>query len=152
MEILQAQYEDLPEILELQKLCYTENALRYNNFNIQPLVQTFGEIEGEFKAGVILKTIHQNKIVGSIRAVEKDGTCFIGKVIVHPEFQNRGIGRKLMNGLELLFTSVKRFELFTGFRDEKNLYFYQQLGYTQFKTFKVTEAFFLVYLEKINSK
>jgi ribosomal protein S18 acetylase RimI-like enzyme len=152
MEILKAQSDDLPEILELQKLCYTENANRYNNFDIQPLTQTLPDIENEYKKCTILKSLHQSKIVGSVRAFEKEGTCYIGKLIVHPDYQNKGIGRMLMNSLELEFGNAKRFELFTGFRDEKNLYFYKKIGYSQFKQVKVNDNLSLVYLEKINLK
>lgn len=152
MEILAAQPEDLPEILELQRVCYTENAQRYNNFNIQPLTQTLQDFESEIKECTILKAVDQSKIVGSVRAFEKGGTCYIGKLIVHPDFQNKGLGRMLMNRLEMEFENALRFELFTGFRDEKNLYFYQKIGYIPFKQASVTDNLSLVYLEKINLK
>lgn len=42
IEIKIANKEDLKEILDLQHiLCYKENAIRYNDFNIQPLTQSF---------------------------------------------------------------------------------------------------------------
>jgi GNAT superfamily N-acetyltransferase len=148
MKILKAQKEDLPEILALQKLCYYEHAVKYNDFNIPPLTQTLEEIETESGSCIILKAVEETKIVGSIRAFEKDGTCFIGRVIVHPDYQNLGIGRKLMSEIEMLFNGAARFELFTGFRDDKNLYFYNKLGYKPFKNVKVTEDLTLVYLEK----
>lgn len=148
MEILKAQIEDLPQILELQKLCYTENAIRYNDFKIAPLTQTINDFEKEFGDCIILKAVEKSKIVGSIRAFEKNGTCFIGRVIVHPDYQNKGIGGKLMSDIELIFKNVNRFELFTGFRDDKNLYFYNKLGYRQFKQVKINDDFTMIYLEK----
>lgn len=45
IEIIKARIEDLPEVLKLQKLCYKENALRYNDFKIPPLTQTLDELE-----------------------------------------------------------------------------------------------------------
>jgi ribosomal protein S18 acetylase RimI-like enzyme len=149
MEILKAIKEDLAEILDLQKVCYTENAMRYNDFDIHPLTQTIEEIENDFKEGIFLKAIENSKIVGSIRAFEKDGTCYIGRVIVHPDFQNKGIGQNMMNKLEKLFKNTYRFELFTGHRDDKNLYFYQKLGYKPFKQIKINDNLNMVYLEKM---
>lgn len=150
MEIKKAQIDDLPVILDLQKLCYNENAVRYNDFKIPPLTQSIIDLEKEYNDCTILKAIVQTKIVGSIRAFEKDGTCFIGRVIVHPDFQNKGIGKQLMTDMELMFKNVNRFELFTGFRDDKNLYFYKKLGYNQFKQVKINDNLDMVYLEKTN--
>lgn len=150
MEIKRAQPEDLAPILELQKICYRENALRYNDFSIAPLTQTLEVFEKEFEDGLVLKAVEGSEIVGSIRAYQKDGTCFIGRLIVHPDHQNRGIGKRLMSALEKSFPAVNRFELFTGFRDEKNLYFYSKLGYQPFRQVKIREDFYLVFLEKRN--
>jgi ribosomal protein S18 acetylase RimI-like enzyme len=152
MEIKRAQIDDLQVILDLQKLCYTDNALRYNDFKLPPLTQTINDLEKEFDDTVILKAIKQGNIVGSVRAFEKDGTCFIGRLIVHPDFQNKGIGNKLMNELERIFKKAKRFELFTGMRDDKNLYFYQKIGYKPYKQIKIKDDLILVYLEKHNQR
>ncbi len=89
-------------------------------------------------------------IIGSVRAYEEDGTCFIGKVIVDPEHQNRGMGTELMRSIEARFKNAKRFELFTGKHSEKNLHFYRKLGYSIFKTERLTEKVTLNYLEKPN--
>jgi GNAT superfamily N-acetyltransferase len=150
MEIINAQIDDLSVILDLQKRCYNENALRYNDFNIAPLTQTIDELEREHTNCLILKAVELSKIVGSIRAFEKDETCYIGRVIVHPDYQNKGIGKKMMIDIEKMFPNVKRYELFTGFHDDKNLYFYNTLGYKQFKQVKINADIEMVYLEKIN--
>jgi ribosomal protein S18 acetylase RimI-like enzyme len=150
MEIAKAQIEDLKQILELQKLCYTENATRYNDFNIEPMTQTMDEIEKDFSKCIILKAFNESNIVGSVRAYQKDGTCYIGRLIVHPANQNQGIGKNLMLEIEKSFKETKRFELYTGFRDEKNLYLYNKLGYAQYKKIEIKAGLSLVYLEKIN--
>jgi ribosomal protein S18 acetylase RimI-like enzyme len=150
MTILNALQEDLTQILELQKLCYKENAERYNDHKISPLVQTIQDLEKEYTDCLILKVVDQYRIIGSIRAFEKDGTCYIGKVIVHPDYQNKGIGTKLMTEIESKFNYVLRYELFTGYKDEKNLHFYDKLCYKQFKEIEIgNNGFKMVYLEKI---
>ncbi len=88
------------------------------------------------------------KIIGSVRAYTKEGTCYIGRLIVHPDFQNRGIGTDLMNEIERIFNTCRRFELFTGDKSERNLYLYQKLGYKIFKKAKITDQTMVVYLEK----
>ena len=89
------------------------------------------------------------EIVGSVRAHIKTDTCHIGKLIVLPEYQNRGIGKALMQEIENQFKNiVKRYELFTGTRDPRNRYLYNKLGYKYFKTEKLNDEISFVYMEK----
>ena len=148
MEIERAMISDTEEILVLQKLAYRSEAEIYNDFNIPPLVQTLESIEKDFENQYFLKTVMNGKIIGSVRAYTKEGTCYIGRLIVHPDFQNRGIGTDLMNEIERIFNTCRRFELFTGDKSERNLYFYQKLGYKIFKKAKITDQTMVVYLEK----
>jgi GNAT superfamily N-acetyltransferase len=146
--IEKASIDDAEEILRLQKLAYISEAEIYDDFNIQPLVQTLDQIKEEFAARVFLKVILDGKIIGSVRASEKDGTCHIAKFIVHPAYQNRGIGTHLMNRVEELFCHCKRYELFTGHKSAKNLYLYQKLGYKIYRHEHVSDKFQFVYLQK----
>jgi ribosomal protein S18 acetylase RimI-like enzyme len=148
MEIERAMISDAEEILILQKLAYRSEAEIYNDFNIPPLVQTLESIEKDFENQYFLKAVMDGKIIGSVRAYTKEGTCYIGRLIVHPDFQNRGIGTDLMNEIERIFNTCRRFELFTGDKSERNLYFYQKLGYKIFKKAKITDQTMIVYFEK----
>jgi ribosomal protein S18 acetylase RimI-like enzyme len=148
MEVEKATLSDAEEILSLQKLAYQSEAEIYNDFNIPPLVQTLEEIKKDFGIQFLLKAVMDEKIIGSVRAHTKEGTCYIGRLIVHPDFQNQGIGTKLMVEIEKIFSTCQRFELFTGARSERNLYLYQKLGYKIFKTAKITDQTTIVYLEK----
>jgi len=150
MEISVAKKEDLENILALQKLCFHEHAVFYNDLEIPPMIQTLKELEDEFDHLVFIKSSLESEIIGSVRAFEKDGTCYVGRLIVHPDYQNQGIGKKIMIEIENKFPYVKRFELFTGSKDEKNLYLYKKLGYSQFKSHDTGAGYSLVYLEKPN--
>ena len=148
MGIERAIISDAEEILSLQKLAYRSEAEIYNDFNIPPLVQTLESIEKDFENQYFLKAVMDGKIIGSVRAYTKEGTCYIGRLIVHPDFQNRGIGTDLMNEIERIFNTCRRFELFTGDKSERNLHLYQKLGYKIFKKVKITDQTMIVYLEK----
>ncbi|HEX2946657.1 MAG TPA: GNAT family N-acetyltransferase [Clostridia bacterium] len=147
--IEKALYEDLEEILALQKLAYQSEAMICNDYGIPPLTQTIDGIREDFHNQIILKAVGDNRIIGSIRAYEKDGTCFIGRVIVHPEFQNRGVGKKLMLAVEDMFPECHLFSLFTGKNSVKNLYFYGSLGYKQVREEYIHDTLTFVYLEKV---
>jgi len=143
-----AQSGDLDEILTLQKIAYKSEAEIHDDFSIPPLHQTIDEVKEEFKHQLFLKAVEDGKIIGSVRAYEKDGTCFIGKLIVHPSFQNQGIGTTLLLDIEDRYDGAVRFELFTGYKSKKNLYLYEKRGYRKFKSTKVSDRLTLIYLEK----
>lgn len=148
MKIKLAKRADLPEILALQKIAYKQEAEIYNDYSIPPLTQTLSELEEDFKKKVILIAEIDGVIVGSVRAEAKKGICFIGRLIVSPDFQNQGIGTRLLTEVEKKFKGPIRYELFTGAESKKNLYLYQKAGYRIFKSEKISDNVNIVYLEK----
>ena len=119
MKIVNANISDAEQILKLQKLAYISEAEIIGDYNIPPLTQKLEESIEEFKQRLVLKAVVKNKIIGSVRAHLENGTCFIGKLIVHPDYQNKGIGTKLMNEIETQFKHAKRFELFTSSKSKR---------------------------------
>ncbi|MHB8066623.1 MAG: GNAT family N-acetyltransferase [Desulfobaccales bacterium] len=146
--ITRATIGDAQEILDLQKLAYQSEAAIYQDYAIAPLTQTLPEIEAELHHQVFLKAAAAGQIVGSVRAYLQQGTCCIGRLIVHPAHQNQGLGRELMGKIEGYFSQAERYELFTGHRSMRNLYLYQQLGYRRVRMEQVSEKLTLVFLEK----
>ena len=56
-------------------------------------------------------------LIGSVRGYIRDETCYIGRLIVQPEFQNQGIGTRLVDAIENHFKGMPRFEIFTFTRN-----------------------------------
>jgi GNAT superfamily N-acetyltransferase len=149
IDILKVHRNDLETILQLQKDCYLAEAEIYNDYTNQPLQQDLKSLENEFENTTILNAVIDGEIVGSIRGFVDDKTTYIGKLIVNKDFQNKGIGRMLLDSMESTFIDCKRFELFTGFKSQKNLYLYNKLGYKEFKRQMINETLIMIYLEKI---
>ncbi len=149
MAIEVATIEDAQAILELQKLAYQSEAAIYADYTIPPLVQSLAEMEQDFQRQTILKATFDGEIIGSVRGHIKEGTCYIGRLIVHPDYQNRGLGRQILKAIEDHFAEADRYELFTGRRSERNLYFYQKMGYRIFRSEQLTDLVTVVYMEKI---
>jgi ribosomal protein S18 acetylase RimI-like enzyme len=152
INIEHATVKDAEEILALQKLAFTSVAEIYNDYTIAPLTQTLEEICADFKQYVFLKTSKNGVIIGSVKGQMNQETCYIGRLIVHPGFENRGIGTRLMNAIEAEFKQAKRYELFTGHRSDRNLYLYKKLGYRIFKSEPATDNLTIVHLEKVKTK
>jgi ech hydrogenase subunit C len=153
MHFSTADVTDAQAILSLQKLAYQSEAELYNDFTMSPLTQTFEQIKADFSDKVFLKAEIEGVIVGSVRAYVTEDTCYIGRLIVNPLYQNMGIGRKLLHFIEKKFAGfdgVKRFEVFTGKKRNHVIYFYRKSGYKAFKSARVSEIRERVYMEKPN--
>lgn len=148
-QVLRADIADAADILNLQKRAYQSEAALYNDSTIPPLAQTLDEIMKEFNNKIFLKVSTSEKLIGSVRIFIHDGTCYIGRLIVHPEFQHKGVGTRLMLAIETACSSVKRFELFTGSRSEGNIRLYKRLGYQIFHTDRLSASVELVFIEKL---
>ena len=148
MRIELADITDAEAILDLQHLCYQSEAAIYGDDSIAPLLETLDQIKAEFERQVFLKATENERVVGSVRAYTENETCYIGRLIVHPDSQNQGIGTKLLLSVEATFMSIRRFELFTGDRSQKNLALYRKLDYREFKREKMNDKLTLVCLEK----
>jgi len=146
--ITQASLQDAVSILELQKLAYQSEAQLYGDFCIPPLIQTLDELKSVFSGKVFLKVQIEDRVIGSVRGYQAGDTCYVERLIVHPNHQRQGIGTALMNQLELCFEQVQRFELFTGNKSERNIQLYRRLGYEIFKTQKVNKILSFVFMEK----
>jgi ribosomal protein S18 acetylase RimI-like enzyme len=139
---------DAPEILALQRLAYRSEADLNGDDEIPPLTQTIEQLVEEFGARLVLRATEGGRIVGSVRAQRKGDTCHVGRLIVHPDHQGRGLGTRLMAEVEARFPEADRFELFTGSRSARNLRLYERLGYVPFRGEVVSPTLTLVYLEK----
>lgn len=154
MDIEEATVEDAEEILALQKAAYESEGRLYEDFTLPPLTQTLAEIREDFARQLFLKAVEEDtgEIVGSVRAYEKEGTCFVGRLIVRPDCQGHGIGSLLLEEIEERFAQAERFRLFTGHRSEKPLHIYARRGYSIYRTEPVHDHLTLVYLEKRRSE
>ncbi len=148
IEIREAAPSDAGEILEIQKSAFHHQGILYNDFKLPPLVQTLDDLIRDFKTHVFLKADYQGKIVGAVRGRGEGNTCHISRLCVHPDHQNRGIGKKLMLAIEERFKTVARYELFTGHKSVKNLALYEKLGYSKFDEKAQGDKVMLICMEK----
>lgn len=133
MVIVKAIKSDLPDILALQKKAYISEAELVGDYEIQPLTQTLGELEQEYYEGTILIAALDGKLVGSIRAHSKNGTVYIGKLMVDEEYRRRGIATALLKAIENIYPDY-RYELFTSILSKDNIKLYEKNGYQIFDT------------------
>lgn len=141
---------DAHEIIALQKQAYRSEAEMYNDFSIEPLMQTVDELKRQFNNHTVLKASEEKRLIGSVRCYNENKSSFIGKLMVHPEYQGLGVGKLLMQEIEKACLA-QRYELFTGSKSLKNIGMYEKLGYRIFNTKVIHEQVSLVFMEKTNA-
>lgn len=148
MKIEHAELPDLDHILRLQYLAYHSEAELLNQYSIPPLVQTLADVKQEYHNGRILKAVEDDgEIIGSVRGYIRNGTLYIGKLIVHPSYQGKGLGKQLLTAIEQEYPDL-RYELFTSSKSERNLKFYEHMGYLRYQEKIISSNLIFVYLEK----
>ena len=166
---LRAQKTDAPEILALQKIAYQSEAELYGDDSLPALQQTLEELQNDFDRRpsngawrqeapedginqdtgfVVLKAVVNGKIIGSVRGYALNETAYLSRMIVHPYFRKRGIGRRLLDEIEQQFPQVRRFEAKTGHQSKRNLYQLGKRGYQVFKMEPFTSNITWIYLQK----
>jgi GNAT superfamily N-acetyltransferase len=128
--ITKAEPNDAASILEIQKQAFQSEAELLNNYSIPPLIQTIESITEDFKTFDFYKITIRRSILGSLKVkVLDNNVLWIGRLIMHPDYQKQGLGRALMKYVEKKYRGVDGFELFTALKSKKNIRFYQCLHY-----------------------
>lgn len=70
---------------------------------------------------------------------------YIGRIFISPKYHRKGYGISLMNDIEKMFSSVKRFKLDTPTKNTRTNSFYKKLGYIQTNV----DGDFAIYEKKI---
>lgn len=153
MKLEFAAEEDLEQILQLQKKSFYGQALIYNDFELPSLTQTIDDLKAEFKLKMIFKLERDHRIIASIRCYIENNNLFIEKLIVDPDFQNRGIGTSVIREIEKRYSRVvNKFALYTGDKSSRNLHIYKKLGYREIRREPTSHNFQLICMEKANEK
>ncbi len=150
-EIARAAPTDAAAIHELQRLAYRSEAELCGDWNIPPLTEPLAATERALAELLVLKATLGGRIVGAVRGRLEGDICHVGRLIVHPEAQGRGLGARLLRALEEATPEAGRYELFTGSLSARNLHLYAKLGYRPFRTEPLSARVTLVYLEKFRS-
>ena len=135
------------ELLTLQRAAYVSEAQLYDDVRLPALVQTPDELADELAQSSCLAALAGSRLVGAMRTRERDGVLHVGRLVVAPDLQGRGIGTRLLLAAERS-TTLPRAALFTGARSTANLRIYRRQGYVETAREPVRPGLVLVHLVK----
>ncbi|MEU4577722.1 GNAT family N-acetyltransferase [Nonomuraea sp. ATR24] len=148
MDIQRAAGADAGEILTLQRAAYVSEAQLYGDPYIPPLVESVEQVRKAIEAGVVLKAVESGRVVGSVRGTLAGATCLVGRLVVAPDRQGRGLGTALLTALHERVPEAEAFDLFTGHLSESNLRLYRRLGYRETHRERMDDHLTLVHLRR----
>ncbi|MGI5270882.1 GNAT family N-acetyltransferase [Nonomuraea sp. CA-218870] len=148
MEIQRAEPGDAGEILTLQRAAYVSEAQLYGDPYIPPLVESLQQVRKAIETGVTLKAVDGGRIVGAVRGTLAGTTCLVGRLVVAPDRQGRGLGTALLRALHERVPEAEAFDLFTGHLSEGNLRLYRRLGYRETRRERMDDHLTLVHLRR----
>ena len=129
-EIRLAQPADAGELLTLQRACWLQEQEANPGVEIPALGEGLAEVQAWLPGWTTLVLRAGGRLVGAARGRRVDNSWDIGRIMVAPDLQGRGLGRLLLTRIEQAAPEdVTRFGLFTGARSERNLRLYRKAGY-----------------------
>jgi GNAT superfamily N-acetyltransferase len=141
--------EDAGELLTLQRAAFVTEAQLYDDPGLPALVETLPELLSALERGPALVARSGTRVVGSVRTRIEDGVLHVGRLVVAPDQQGRGIGTALLAAVERAAgPGVHTAALFTGHRSAGNLRLYARAGYVEERRERVDDDLTLMHLAK----
>ncbi|HET6560575.1 MAG TPA: tRNA (guanosine(37)-N1)-methyltransferase TrmD [Marmoricola sp.] len=121
---------DAGELLTLQRACWLQEALVNEMWEVPALHEDLAQVEADLERWTTYVLRAGGRLVGSVRGRLDGEEWAIGRLMVAPDLQGRGLGRWL---LEQVVASAPgeatRMGLVTGARSEANLRMYHRAGF-----------------------
>jgi tRNA (guanine37-N1)-methyltransferase len=129
-EIRLAQPADAGELLTLQRACWVQESQANPGVHIEALHEDLAQVASWLTEWLTLVVRHHGRLIGAARGQERDGVWHIGRLMVAPDLQGRGLGRFLLREIEEAAPAhVTSYTLFTGAGSIGNLRAYKRAGY-----------------------
>jgi ribosomal protein S18 acetylase RimI-like enzyme len=144
IQITKAQQEDAKALMQVSKAAFN-NDVNYEapgvggppgyasaNWHLRMILtcDVYKIVAGHFDKLSDRSDRPSGHIVGGIIVYEKGYRHMeLGRIWIHPDYQDQGIGKQAIQFLEETYPEVKLWELDTPAWNKRNIHFYQKMGY-----------------------
>ncbi len=129
-ELRLVQPADAGELLTLQRACWVQEQQANPDVDIPALSETLHDVEEWLREWVVLVLRRGGRLVGAARGRTHGTSWDVGRLMVAPDLQGLGLGRRLLAEIEACAPpEVTTYELYTGAGSAENIRMYQRAGY-----------------------
>ena len=140
--------EDVPALLELQHKAFGQQCKDLGCEDALPMTETLEHAYEEFAQNMTLKIqTEDGRIIGSVRGNVDDGSLYIGRLMVDPEYQRRGLGKMLFHEIQSRLPHTRAW-LCTCQEVKSTYEFYLREGFQTYKSEDMEPNLTWVYMEK----
>ncbi|MCD4536014.1 tRNA (guanosine(37)-N1)-methyltransferase TrmD [Nocardioides sp. cx-169] len=130
-EIVPAARADAGELLTLQRACWLQEAVANDSVSgIPALQESYDDVVAWLSQWATYVVRVEGRLVGAVRG-RLEGTAWdIGRIMVAPDVQGRGLGRVLLEHIQAVAPAeATSYVLFTGAQSADNLRMYRKAGF-----------------------
>ncbi|MFS0597523.1 GNAT family N-acetyltransferase [Peribacillus frigoritolerans] len=136
-------------LLAIQKEVFAEDYALYEDHDSTPVNETEAKLIENIERFFHYTILSDNAIIGAIDIRPLDENRLrLSKFFLRNEFQNKGLGSKIIKLMESEFPLIKDWSLYTPYLNKRNHHFYEKLGYIKIGEVQVTEKLQLFRYEK----
>jgi tRNA (guanine37-N1)-methyltransferase len=129
-EIVPGTLADAGELLTLQRACWVQEALANESLDIPALHESLAEVRDSFRTWDYYVVRAGGRLVGAVRGRLEGDAWDIGRLMVAPDLQGRGLGRVLLEHIQRVAPpAASSYVLFTGAASAENQRMYRKAGF-----------------------
>jgi tRNA (guanine37-N1)-methyltransferase len=129
-ELRAAQPGDAGELLTLQRACWVQQRQANQDLGIDVLTEDVEDVRAWIADSTVLVLRSAGRLVGAVRGRLHGDRWEIGRLMVAPDLQGRGLGRMLLGTMEgLAPPEASTYELFVGSACARGQRLFRKSGY-----------------------
>ena len=132
VEFRKCKYSDIDFILKLKELCFKWYIEIIYGWDIKTQREkTIHELDKHINDMRIIKL--ENKDIGVTTFYEKEGTYVVGLIIIHPDYQNKGIATNVINEYINIAKNENKRIIIKTYKKNPARKLYKRLGFELYK-------------------
>lgn len=130
-QVVAATRADAGELLTLQRACWLQEAIANDSVTgIPALHETLDDVVAWLADWTTFVVRSHGRLVGAVRGRMEGDAWDIGRIMVAPDLQGRGLGRLLLEHIQAVApAAAASYVLFTGAGSRDNLRMYKKAGF-----------------------
>jgi ribosomal protein S18 acetylase RimI-like enzyme len=149
VKITKTSLNEADALLKLQKEAFTADIKKYKDYDSSPAGESLEFFKYRINNSYHYTIFINGNLAGSICIVKVSDTHYrLFRIFLGIQYQNKGLGSKILTQMEKKFPQVKTWSLDTPKENRRNRHFYEKFGYKKTGEFKVNDRLTLVEYEK----